>query len=112
MYIFRNVLPDDMDSWRTYNEEYNDAYNAMNPEMREQHIQATFATRYVIQFQEAQKRRAEAQKRYLQKNNVRQVMVKFNRATDEKELFDYLHSKGNMQGYLKKLIREDMEKNC
>lgn len=61
-----------------------------------------------------QKRLADRAKerRYMQKNNVRQVMVKFNRARDdENELFEYLYSQGNMQGHVKKLIREDMERN-
>lgn len=43
------------------------------------------------------------------KNNIRQVMVKFNLNNEEAELFNYLYSKDSMQGYIKNLIRKDME---
>ena len=52
---------------------------------------------------EAQKR---AQKDYMAK--VRQVMVKFNTVTEAEELA-WLESKGQMQTYIKELIRKDME---
>jgi hypothetical protein len=59
-----------------------------------------------------QKRLADrARERKYIKTKVRQVMVKFNLTTDEKELFEYLYSQKNMQGYVKKLLRADMEKN-
>ena len=45
--------------------------------------------------------------KYMKK--VRQVMVKFNLETDEAILFDFIDSKGNMQGYIKRLIKMDME---
>jgi len=53
---------------------------------------------------EAQKR---AQKDYMTK--VRQVMVKFNSETEADELA-FLESKGQMQTYIKRLIREDMKR--
>ena len=57
-----------------------------------------------------QKRLADrAKERKYIKTKVRQVMVKFNLTTDEKELFEYLYSQKNMQGYVKKLLRADME---
>ena len=42
------------------------------------------------------------------KNNVLQVMVKINRNT-EADLVDFLDTKENKQGYIKSLIRADME---
>ena len=57
-----------------------------------------------------QKRLADrARERKYIKTKVRQVMVKFNLTTDERELFEYLYSQKNMQGYVKKLLRADME---
>jgi hypothetical protein len=57
-----------------------------------------------------QKRLADrAKERKYIKTKVRQVMVKFNLTTDERELFEYLYSQKNMQGYVKKLLRADME---
>jgi hypothetical protein len=53
---------------------------------------------------EAQK---QAQKDYMGK--VRQVMVKFNSETEADELA-FLESKGQMQTYIKRLIREDMKR--
>ena len=53
---------------------------------------------------EAQK---QSQKDYM--NKVRQVMVKFNSETEADELA-FLESKGQMQTYIKKLIREDMKR--
>lgn len=45
-------------------------------------------------------------RKYMQK--VRQVMVKFNLETEESTMFDFIDNKGNMQGYIKKLIQRDM----
>lgn len=45
-------------------------------------------------------------RKYMQK--VRQVMVKFNLETEESAMFDFIDNKGNMQGYIKKLIQRDM----
>ena len=42
------------------------------------------------------------------KKNVKQVMCKLNRNTDP-DLIEWIESKENMQGYLKSLIRKDME---
>lgn len=42
------------------------------------------------------------------KNNVLQVMVKINRNT-EADLIEFLDTKENKQGYIKSLIRADME---
>ena len=46
-------------------------------------------------------------RKYMQK--VRQVMVKFNLDTDERGLFEHVSRHDNMQGYIKELIRKDME---
>lgn len=54
---------------------------------------------------EAQK---QSQKDYMTK--VRQVMVKFNSETEADELA-FLESKGQMQTYIKRLIREDMKRD-
>lgn len=53
---------------------------------------------------EAQK---QSQKDYMAK--IRQVMVKFNSETEADELA-FLESKGQMQTYIKRLIREDMKR--
>lgn len=53
---------------------------------------------------EAEKR---AKTKYMKK--IRQVMVKFNLETDEGDLFKYVEERTNMQGYIKDLIRKDME---
>lgn len=53
---------------------------------------------------EAQK---QSQKDYM--NKVRQVMVKFNSETEADELA-FLEGKGQMQTYIKRLIREDMKR--
>ena len=53
---------------------------------------------------EAQKK---SQKDYMAK--IRQVMVKFNSETEADELA-FLESKGQMQTYLKRLVREDMKR--
>lgn len=54
---------------------------------------------------EAQK---QSQKDYMTK--VRQVMVKFNSETEADELA-FLEGKGQMQTYIKRLIREDMKRD-
>ena len=54
---------------------------------------------------EAQK---QSQKDYM--NKVRQVMVKFNSETEADELA-FLEGKGQMQTYIKRLIREDMKRD-
>ena len=53
---------------------------------------------------EAEKR---AKTKYMKK--IRQLMVKFNLETDEGNLFQYVEERTNMQGYIKDLIRKDME---
>lgn len=53
---------------------------------------------------EAQKK---SQKDYMTK--IRQVMVKFNSETEADELA-FLEGKGQMQTYIKRLIREDMKR--
>ena len=50
----------------------------------------------------------EAQKRYKAKNTVR-VCIDFNRVT-EQPLIDKLDEQGNKSGYIKGLIRDDIEK--
>ena len=54
---------------------------------------------------EAQK---QSQKEYMAK--IRQVMVKFNSETEADELA-FLEGKGQMQTYIKRLIREDMKRD-
>ncbi len=46
-------------------------------------------------------------RKYMQK--VRQVMVKFNMETAEKDLFECVSKHESMQGYIKELIRADIE---
>ena len=45
-----------------------------------------------------------------QKQNVKQVSLKLNRITDA-SLVAYLESQPNIQGYIKRLIQEDIEKH-
>ena len=52
-----------------------------------------------------------ANKEYLnryEKENIRQIRFKINRKT-EPELLEWIENKENIQGYIKQLIREDME---
>ena len=49
----------------------------------------------------------ERNRKYMLK--VRQVMVKFNLETDEADLFKHIEKQESMQGYIKELIRKDME---
>ena len=44
-----------------------------------------------------------------EKENIRQIRLKINRKT-EPELIEWIEKQGNIQGYIKRLIREDMEK--
>ena len=44
-----------------------------------------------------------------EKENIRQIRLKINRKT-EQELLEWIEKQENIQGYIKKLIREDMEK--
>ena len=48
------------------------------------------------------------QKRYIKKV-MRSVMVSFNRNT-EPELVEWIEQQENKQGYIKRLVREDMER--
>ena len=43
-----------------------------------------------------------------EKENIRQIRLKINRKT-EPELLEWLEKQGNIQGYIKRLIRDDME---
>ena len=43
-----------------------------------------------------------------EKENIRQIRLKINRKT-EPELLEWIEKQGNIQGYIKQLIREDME---
>lgn len=44
-----------------------------------------------------------------EKENIRQIRLKINRKT-EPELLEWIEGQENIQGYIKRLIREDMEK--
>lgn len=44
-----------------------------------------------------------------QQEHLKQVKLKLNLDT-EKDLIDYLYSHKNVQGYLKELVRRDMER--
>jgi hypothetical protein len=44
-----------------------------------------------------------------EKENIRQIRLKINRKT-EPELLEWIEKQGNIQGYIKQLIREDMER--
>lgn len=50
-----------------------------------------------------------ANKRY-EKNALRKVMIAFNRNT-EPDLVEWIENTDNKAGYIKRLIREDMERN-
>ena len=43
-----------------------------------------------------------------EKENIRQIRLKINRKT-EPELLEWIEKQENIQGYIKQLIREDME---
>ena len=111
-YLHYKKLQDSEGAWRVYNEDVNEAYQAMKPAAQKRFLKDTFDRRFEKNVEVIKKRKIESERRYMQKNNVRQVMVKFNRSNeDENELFEYLFSQGNMQGYVKNLIRQDMEQN-
>ena len=111
-YLHYKKLQDSEGAWRVYNEDVNEAYQAMKPAAQKRFLKDTFDRRFEKNVEVIKKRKVESERRYMQKNNVRQVMVKFNRSNeDENELFEYLFSQGNMQGYVKGLIRQDMEQN-
>lgn len=44
-----------------------------------------------------------------EKENLRQIRLKINRKT-EPELLEWIEKQDNIQGYIKQLIREDMER--
>ena len=44
-----------------------------------------------------------------EKENLRQIRLKINRKT-EPELLEWIEKQDNIQGYIKRLILEDMEK--
>ena len=44
-----------------------------------------------------------------EKENLRQIRLKINRKT-EPELLEWVEKQGNIQGYIKQLIREDMKR--
>jgi len=52
--------------------------------------------------------RTRANLRY-HKNNIKQMKIDLNRNTDS-DIIDFLDQCENKQGYIKKLIREDMKK--
>ena len=43
-----------------------------------------------------------------EKENLRQIRLKINRKT-EPELLEWIEQQANIQGYIKRLIRDDME---
>ena len=45
-----------------------------------------------------------------EKENIRQIRLKINRKT-EPQLLEWIEKQENIQGYIKNLIREDMENN-
>jgi len=111
-YLHYKKLQDSEGAWRVYNEDTNEKYQAMKPAAQKRFLKDTFDRRFEKNVEVIKKRKIESERRYMQKNNVRQVMVKFNRSNpDENKLFEYLFSQGNMQGYVKGLIRQDMEQN-
>ena len=111
-YLHYKKLQDSEGAWRVYNEDVNEAYQAMKPAAQKRFLKDTFDRRFEKNVEVIKKKKIESERRYMINNNVRQVMVKFNRSNpDENELFEYLFSQGNMQGYVKGLIRQDMEQN-
>ena len=44
-----------------------------------------------------------------EKENIRQIRLKINRKT-EPELLEWIEKHGNIQGYIKQLIMEDMKR--
>ena len=54
-------------------------------------------------------KRDEATQRY-QDKNMRKILLKVNRKT-EPDILEQIEKQENMQGYIKRLIREDIERN-
>lgn len=54
-------------------------------------------------------KRDEATQRY-QDKNMRKILLKINRKT-EPEILEQIEKQENMQGYIKRLILEDIERN-
>ena len=112
-FLYRNRarLTDGRKAWAEYNESFNEEYRKMDAAAKSRYADDTYDERFTVLQNEMKKKKAERERKYLRDNQVRQVMVKFNRSReDERELFDYLFAQGNMQGYLKKLLRDDMDK--
>ena len=59
----------------------------------------------MAKYSEAQKN---ATTKYM-RNNIRQIKLQINRKT-EPDLYAWIESKANKQGYLKELMRNDMDK--
>lgn len=59
--------------------------------------------------EESRRARAASQGRY-DREKTQQVKLKLNLKTDA-DILAYLESKPNMQGYIKRLIREDISRN-
>lgn len=58
---------------------------------------------------DAQRRQNEARDLY-DKQNTKQVKFKFNLRTDA-DILEHLYAQPNMQGYIKRIIREDIARN-
>lgn len=58
---------------------------------------------------DAQRRQNDARDRY-DKENTKQVKFKFNLRTDA-DILEYLYAQPNMQGYIKRIIRDDIARN-
>ena len=112
-FLYRNRarLEDSRKAWAEYNESFNEGYRKLDAAAKVRYVDDTYSGRFNVLQDEMKKKKAERERKYIEQNQVRQVMVKFNRSReDERELFDYLFAQGNMQGYLKKLLRDDMMK--
>lgn len=59
---------------------------------------------------DAQRRQNDARDRY-DKENTKQVKFKFNLRTDA-DILEYLYAQPNMQGYIKRIIRDDIARNA
>jgi hypothetical protein len=49
-YLEYYAVADSKAAWRRWNEKYNKAYQSMSEPMRAQHLEATWKTRFMIQF--------------------------------------------------------------
>ena len=56
------------------------------------------------------KEKKQAYDQQYEKTNLRQIKLNINRKT-EPELLKWIEKRENIQGYIKRLIREDMEKD-